>query len=129
MSSQPSIIRGGLAYIKVDGRQYDLQGDLKYKTGQFKREAITGMDRIHGYKESKEVPYVEMSLTDSGGLNIDHFEAMRNVTVTLEIGNGKQAIFRNAWCAQSPENEPGDAKVSVRFEALEGKEVPISGTV
>src|SRR5687767_5733525 len=90
-------LRGGLCYFKANGQQYDCRADVKYSVTDIVRETVKGMDGIHGYTESKEAPFIEGTFSDAGNLDTKAFQAMTDVTITLELGNGKQVILRNAW--------------------------------
>ena len=66
----PGNRRAGILYVKIDGRQYDVMGDWTYNLGQPKREVIIGPDRVQGYKEMPQVPFVEGEIVDEGNLDV-----------------------------------------------------------
>lgn len=41
----------GTAYVTVDGLTIMVAGQFKYSPSKYKRETLTGMDGVHGYKE------------------------------------------------------------------------------
>src|SRR4029453_12931673 len=88
---------GGVAFLKIDGTQYLLRGDLTISPDLFEREGIAGQDMIHGYTEKPRCPEVKATLTDTGGLSLQAFQRMTNVTVTLELENEKVYGLREAW--------------------------------
>lgn len=112
---------GGIAYVKVNGQQYALKGNLTYSPGTLERETVLGMDGIHGYKQTPKAPMVEMDLTDSPELDMKTFEEMTDVTVTVELGNGKQFVLSNAWCTMAPEIDATEGQGTVKFEGLKGE--------
>jgi hypothetical protein len=71
----------GVAYIRVDGAQYSLRGNLVVSIDSAEREGIPGQDGIHGYIERPRVPFIEGDLSDIGGLSIEQLRRMSNVTV------------------------------------------------
>ena len=81
--------RAGIIYVKVDGRQYDAKGAYTYNLGKPKRDAIIGADGVHGYKETPQVAFIEGAVTDSDELDLATLVTADNVTVTLELNNGK----------------------------------------
>ena len=89
--------RAGRIYFKVDGTQYDAKGKFSYNLGLDKREAIVGADGVHGYKSTPQVAHVEGAITDSADLDLATFQGADNVTVTLELANGKVIVLSNAW--------------------------------
>ena len=42
----------GTASVTVDGTTYMVEGAFKYRPSTVKRETLTGMDGVHGYKET-----------------------------------------------------------------------------
>ena len=82
--------RAGIIYVKVDGKQYDAKGAYTYNLGKPKRDAIIGANGVHGYKETPQVAFIEGAVTDSDELDLATLVTADNVTVTLELNNGKQ---------------------------------------
>jgi len=111
---------GGIAYLAVDGKNYMLAGDLKYSPTRYTRETMTGQDRVHGFSEKPHPGFIECSVRDAGGLSVADIGMMRNVTVTLELANGKTVVGRNMWVTDAQEVDTMEAKMTVRFEGEEG---------
>ncbi|MBM3114279.1 phage tail tube protein [Jeongeupia naejangsanensis] len=108
--------RAGTIYFKVDGYQYDAKGDFTYNLGNPKREGIIGADGIHGFKETPQLPYIEGKLTDKADLDLDKLTLLDDVTVTLELANGKVITGANMWYAADGNGSTGEAELDVRFE-------------
>lgn len=115
--------RAGVVYFKVDGNIYDAKGNFTYNLGKPKREAIVGADVIHGYMEKIKVPFIEGEITDRSNLDLGVFQSLTDVTVTLELANGKTIVLRNAWFAGDGDVKTEEANIAVRFEGLTGEEV------
>ncbi|WP_199720824.1 phage tail tube protein [Azospirillum cavernae] len=86
----------GVAYFTVDGVSCMLAG-ISVLPAQVKRETISGMDGVHGYKETPIPGFISATLRDAGSLSVAAFNAMTNVTVMIELANGKIVTARNAW--------------------------------
>lgn len=114
--------RAGTIYFKVDGAQYDAKGSFTYNLGSPKRETILGADRVHGYKEMPQAPFIEGEITDRGDLDVAALQAVDDATVTLELANGKTIILRNAWYAADGDIGTEDANIQVRFEGHQAEE-------
>ncbi|MDA8092350.1 MAG: phage tail tube protein [Betaproteobacteria bacterium] len=110
----------GVAYLSVDGQSYMLSGDLSYSPGSIKRESLSGQDSVHGYSEMPTAPFIAGTLRDSGQLTVASINQMTNVTVTLELANGKTVIGRNMWTVEAQEVKTQEATFEVRFEGLSG---------
>lgn len=109
--------RAGRIYVKVDGQQYDAKGDFTYNLGADKRDAIVGADGIHGYKETPQIPFIEGAFTDAPDLDLQKLAEGDNLTVTLELVNGKTIVLSNAWFAGEAGVTTGEGEISVRFES------------
>lgn len=106
----------GTAYLTVDGKTYMLAGDLGYKPSAVARETLTGQDRVHGYSEKPTPGEITAKLRDAGGLKVADFNAMTNVTVTLELANGKTVVGRNMWTVEEQTVETTEATFEVKWQ-------------
>lgn len=120
----PNNRRSGTVFVKVNGQQYDAKGNFTYNAGSPKRDALVGADRVHGYKEMPQVPFIEGEITDAGTLNLTDFTTIKDASVTLELANGKVFILRDAWYAGEGTVGTEEANIQVRFEGMSGEEVP-----
>ena len=109
----------GVLYFKVDGIQHAARGNFSYSLGGYKREAVEGADRIHGYTEKPIVSYIEGDITDRRDLDMKAFDELDGVTVTLEVANGKTILIRNAWNASERKVNASEGSSTVRFESSE----------
>jgi len=112
----------GTAYISVDGVTYQLSADAAYSVSSVKRETLSGMDGIHGFKETPVPGSISATLRDSSSLTVADFNAMDNVTVTLELANGKTIIGRNMWTVDSQEVKAAEGTFDVKWEGLSVEE-------
>ena len=115
--------RGGIIYLKVSGVLYDAKGNFTYNLGVAKREAVVGQDRVHGYKELPQVPFIEGEITDRSNMDVKAMMELNDETVTLELANGKVVALRNAWYAGDGNIGTDEGNVAVRFEGIEAEEV------
>jgi hypothetical protein len=114
---------GGLIQIQIQGEIYDAKGSFSYNLGRPKREAVVGMDTVHGYKETPQVAFIEGVITDRQGLDLEALVTARDVTVTLQLANGKVIVLRDAWFAAEGSATTEEGEISVRFEGIGGEEV------
>lgn len=116
--------RSGVLYVKKDSQLFDVKGSFTYNLGKPKRDAIVGHDRVHGYKELPQVPYIEGTITDSSTLDLEtDILGVTNSTLTLELANGKTIVLRNAWYAGEGEVTTEEAEIAVRFEGMSAEEI------
>lgn len=115
--------RAGILYLKIDGTSYDAKGNYTYNLGGVKREAIIGTDKVHGFKQTPQVPFIEGEITDRSDLDVKKLLAMEEQTITLELSNGKTVVLKGAWYAADGDIQSEEANIQVRFEGLEADEI------
>lgn len=113
----------GTAFLKVDGEQFALRGDLTISIDAFEREGIAGMDRVHGYTETQRVPFISGTFSDIAGLSLTRLSQICNGSVTAETVNGKTYLLRNAWTSTARELNAVEGSVAVTFQGLSGEEI------
>ena len=106
----------GTAQITVDGNSYMLEGSAKYSPSRVRRETLMGMDGYHGVKETPIPGSISFSGRDSGNLVVEAFNGMRNVTVVLQLANGKTVVGRNMACVDAQEVDSTEATFDLKFE-------------
>ncbi|PXW23409.1 phage tail tube protein [Paraburkholderia caballeronis] len=116
----PQGLLAGTASLSIDGTTYLITADFKYKPANRRRESLSGMDTVHGYKETISPPFISFNLRDWGGLTVADINTMTNVTVVAQLANGKTIIGRNMWTVEEQEVDSNDAKFDVRLEGPEG---------
>src|SRR5260363_379159 len=70
----------------------------------------------HGYKETPHAGFISATLRDAGGLTVADFNAMTNVTVTVELANGKTVVGRNMWTVETQETKAAEGTFEVKWE-------------
>ncbi len=111
----------GTCYFKVNGTQYSLNGNMTISLGAFEREPVVGLDRFHGIKEKPRASFIECDITDMADLDLKVLENLENVTVTVELINGKTAVLRNAYQTNALELKAEDGVLTAKFQAPEGE--------
>lgn len=112
---------GGKALLKINGVQYPLRGNLTIQLGNVQRESVVGVDQVHGIKEMPVAPFIEMDITDLGDLDISAVQNATDVTINVELNNGKQAVLRNASQVNAMELNAVDGFYTARFEGISGQ--------
>jgi hypothetical protein len=120
----PNQIRGGTVQVQADGVVLEVKGDVEYNLGRPKYEPIMGPFGVVGWKQVAQVPFVELEITDSDETDLDALLTIKNATVTLDLANGKAAVFQNAIQVGEGTANTGEGNVKLRFEAKSAEEVP-----
>ena len=84
----------GVVYLKVDGNQYALKGNLTVSPDLIERTGVAGQDGVHGYTEQVHVPYISGDISDSAGLSLEDLRAITNSTVTAELAAPPNGLAR-----------------------------------
>jgi hypothetical protein len=122
MAADPNRL-AGIAYLTINGVSYMIAGDAKYSPSTVKRETLTGQSGVDGYSEMPVAGFISMSVRDSANFKVADFNAMRDVTVVLELASGKTVTGGNMWCTEAQEVDTTDAKFEVRFDGRNVVEV------
>ncbi len=112
----------GIAYLTVDGVSYMLAADCTYSVSSVKRETLTGQDGVHGYSEMPVAGFISGTFRDAYSLTVADFNAMTNVTVVVELANGKVVTARNAWTTDPQEVKTAEGTFEVRFDSAQVEE-------
>lgn len=115
MADDPNRL-SGVAYLYIDGQSYMVAGEPTYRVARVSRETLIGMDGVHGYSEKPEAGMIGATLRDASTLSVAAINAMTNVTVVLELANGKTITGRNMWSVDAQEVNASEATFSVKFE-------------
>jgi hypothetical protein len=119
-----AIAKSGIVYIKLDGVQYMAKGDFKYKLGGLKREASRGVDGHTAMKEMFENGKIEGNIADPGSLDLKAIQTAENISVQLEMNNGKVVVLRNAFYTGDAEMDAIEGQTTIVFEGPECVEMP-----
>lgn len=114
---------GGIIRLTINGTQYRAKGNFTYDLGIPKKEAVTGADGVHGYKEMPKPPYIEGEITDGKDISLKALFSLADATVNLELANGKLFALYEAWYAGDGTGSSEEGAVPVRFEGIRAEEV------
>lgn len=115
----------GTIQFQANGVPYNVVGGFTYNLGSPKREALVGHDKVHGFKELPQVPFIEGEIRDQPGLDLSALQGITNATVTLTLAVGKVVVLRDAWYASEGDVGTEEANIAVRFEGLGAEEVTL----
>lgn len=114
---------GGVISLKIDGDMLFAKGNFTYNLGIPRKEGVVGSDRVHGYKETPQVPYIEGEITDRREISMEAIRKIEEATITLELANGKVIVLRQAWEASEGTGNTEEGNAEVRFEGMSAEEI------
>src|SRR5262245_47521497 len=115
----PGIPLAGVAFVKVDGDQVPLRGNLTIHLTKKKRTGRAGMDGVHGFTEENVVPAIEGDVTTEPGFSIAKALDVVNATIQAECDNGMVYVLRNAWQADVVDLNMVEGSGKFRWEGLD----------
>lgn len=113
----------GIIAVKVNGEQLLAKGNFTYNLGKPKREGVVGADTTHGFKEVPQIAFIEGEITDRSDVSLESLVMTKDATVTLELGNGKVIVLREAWYAAEGTFNTEEGNGQVRFEGMSAEEI------
>ena len=109
---------GGTAIFRINGTQYQLRGNLKIMPLDFERTYGRNMDGSPYYTEKYVPSFIELEVSDSGGLSLQSFQGFVDEYVTAEMMNGKVYGLSQAVFVGPAELNGVDGMFTARFEGL-----------
>ena len=114
---------GGIIQLQIQGEIYSAKGNFTYNLGLPKREFVSGSSSIPGHKETPQVAFLEGEITDRGDLDLKRLVSLVDVTVTLQLANGKVIAYRDAYYAGDGTGNTDEGNIDVRFESADAEEI------
>lgn len=108
--------RAGIASITINGSAYDVVSDLSYNCNTVKRDTLIGQSGVQGYKVMPFAPYIGATLRDNGDLTVANFNGMTNVSVVVQLANGKTVQGDGMWNTEADEVKTEEGTFAVKFE-------------
>ncbi|QQR69115.1 MAG: phage tail tube protein [Alphaproteobacteria bacterium] len=111
----------GVCFIKVDGQQLQVKGDVEVPITSLKRETVMGLSGPAGYKETAEAPYVKVTALFTSTLPLDKIIGNTEMTVTAELANGKVYVLSGAYLTDQASAKADDGTIELNFEGARGE--------
>lgn len=118
-----SLMRAGVITLKADGGTLDAKGSFTYNLGFVRRQMIAGADRVHGAYSAVQVPYIEGIITDGDQVDLSAVMNAVDITVTLDLDNGKTIVLRQAIYAGEGNVTTEQGEIAVRWEGKSAQEI------
>jgi hypothetical protein len=115
---------GGVADVNYNGNVLLFRGEMTWSFQVFAKKGIAGRDgRVHGFTADPMVPYIEGTFTYDGSFTIADLEKITGATVSVELGDGRQLVLREAYVAGEITAEGDEGKMKIKFEGQAGEEL------
>lgn len=110
----------GTCYVKVDGQQLELQGNLEFPMAKVTRESMSSTGGPVGFKETVNVPYIAGDFIVTADFPTSTLVESEAMTITAECANSMVYTLSDAYLVGDAAFKPVDGTVSLRFEGLDG---------
>jgi hypothetical protein len=111
----------GVCFIKVDGAQLEVSGDVEIPLTEFKREAVMSLTGPAGFKETALEPYVKLAALFTPDFPLDQLRTNTTLTVTAELANGTVYTLSNAFVRDEPKAKPVEGTIEIEFSGSQGQ--------
>ncbi len=108
----------GTTFVAVNGKTLAVKGEITVGMGKEKREAVIGLDGVHGYKGMHQIPFIEVKVTNRNDLDLAQIIGVEGATVTASQPGGKTYALRDAWQAGDGTVNLDEGELTLRFEGL-----------
>lgn len=117
------MMRAGTITFKINGDVQDAKGSFTYNLGVPLKKMIAGADRVHGAYSAVQVPFIEGIITDDGSLDLEALQRGENLTVTIDLANGKTITLYEAVYAGEGNVTTEQGEIACRWEGKRAKEI------
>ncbi len=114
---------GGTIAVKINGEIQYAKGNFSYNLGKNLKKGIAGADRVHGFTETPQVPFIEGELTFHSDMSLTDLVELQDATVSIDLANNKTIVLREAWYAGEGTGNSEEGNVAVRFEGKDAEEI------
>ncbi len=112
----------GIIKFSIDGREHYIKGDnVTYNAVPVKRESETLISGQTVYKEMPQTQFVKGSVAERSDFDWLAFTKQKNVTIRLDLGQGKSYFFNGCFFEGETEANTG-GELPFQFTALNGSE-------
>lgn len=88
---------GGISFFTVNNIPVMAVSDIHYQGRLFHREDAKGMDGVHGFTETIDVPLMKGKFRVIGGQDVAALQSASGITVTIETNAGYSISGSNGW--------------------------------
>lgn len=115
--------RGGVLFLTINGKSYDIKGEWEITFGGALREGMAGASSVLGFKQTERIPGIKGVILDRSDLPIQEILDLENGNASLGLGNGKVYQLSNCWSAGDLKLDTGEGAIALELQGLTGRVV------
>ena len=111
----------GICYIKVDGTQLEVKGNIECPLAPTSKETVMGLNGVAGYKETAKRPFTKLDAIFTSDFPISLLQNGTAMTITSEMANGKVYTLTSAWLeGDGNDVNAEEGSISLEFSGVTG---------
>lgn len=112
---------GGTAYVKVNGRQYELTGNAEAPLMDKVRETKMGSAGVAGYTEKARLPYIKGTFVLPPGFPLREMQEATDAVVTVDFANGMSYVLTGAYVVGEPALGSDEGESEIEWNGNKGR--------
>lgn len=108
---------GGLLALKIDGAVYSAVGNFTWNLGKPVRTTLVGATGVDGYSIAPQPAFIEGEVRDGSDIDLAALVDAEDVTVSLELANGKTLVLSNARYIGEGTGNTAESNFPLRLES------------
>ncbi|SUQ01918.1 Phage tail tube protein [Yersinia ruckeri] len=116
----------GTAFVTVDGLTIMVAGQFKYSPSRVKRETLTGMDGVHGYKETFSAPLFPARSAIVAEPQSVILTNRPTSASSVKLANGKTIIGSGMWSVNTQEVDSTETTAIFAGKAARSRRINMS---
>ncbi|MEY3760065.1 MAG: hypothetical protein RIR39_1556 [Pseudomonadota bacterium] len=111
----------GICYIKVDGSQLEVSGNIEIPIAQTSKKAVMSLTGVAGYEEKVQRQFVKLDAIFRSDFPLKTITQGTNMTITTELANGQVYTLAGAFMeGDDVSAKPDTGEVSIEFTGTTG---------
>lgn len=113
----PNLI-AGVGTLTLGGTLLAVRSDMVISPDPVKREGLAGQDRVHGYKETPRVPYIEANLSLQARQMVSDLLKSVGQTLVAVLADGRSFALKDCWYVGETEVSTQEGQFKAKFEGM-----------
>jgi hypothetical protein len=113
----------GIIFVKIDGDQIAAKGSFEYKLSGFKNESIPNANASLGIGGAWSGGYIKGTIANYNETDHRAIKEAEGVTVTLELGNGKVIVAKDAFQTDEAVGSVENGEIPIQFDSENVEEI------
>lgn len=105
----------GIIFIKIDGDQVSGRGDFEYRLSGLQNSAIPNADGTVAIGGQYLEGYIKGNISNYNETDHGDLKGLEGVTVTLELGNGKVIVAKDAFQVDESVGNVSEGQFTLHF--------------